>query len=86
MRGEGCTVSIESAGPNIGNTNYVSVAPNKLRGLAAYVIQKCPVEQNGHGGFVTLGMAYATAFVSELAHGVDSMGDNNTYTGAFSKE
>ena len=78
VRGPGCVLSIESAGPMVGEPNYVKVAPMKLRGLAAFVIEKCPVEQNGHGGFVTLGMGHATAFIAGWGFGMDSTDQNHT--------
>ena len=82
VRDAGCTVTIEAAGPRTANTNYVAVAPNKLRGLAAYVIQKCPIENNGYGGFVTIGLAHAATFVEAWILSMYS--SNNSDNGAFS--
>ena len=65
-----CTVSIESAGPplseylqpssgSLGRANYFSISPDKLRGAAGYIIQKCAQESGGIGGYVTLYFAAA---------------------------
>lgn len=39
--------------------------PSELRGLAGYLIQQCAVEQNGIGGFATLGFTSALSWVHE---------------------
>ena len=53
---EWCTVSIEVAGPNTANRHTLAVSPNQLRASAGFLIQKCPVESVGIGGFVSLGI------------------------------
>ena len=70
----GCTISIEAAGPNAAHTDFFAVSPNRLRGLAGYVIQKCPVENAGIGGFVTLGMNHAASFITQWSTGTDVNG------------
>lgn len=65
VHGTGCTVAVESAGPGAVDDNQVSLTPNQLRGAAEYVIQKCPIDHNGIGGFTTLGLARAKAYVAQ---------------------
>ena len=78
LRGAGCSVSIEYAGPNAGITHYVKISPNELRGLAAYVIQKCPIEHNGIGGFGTVGLDNAVTFVRQWGSSNDASDRNDT--------
>lgn len=59
MTEAGCTLSIEAAGPGASRTHYVTVYPDMLVTRAEAVIQQCPGEGNGIGGFVTHGFRHA---------------------------
>ncbi|KAL8823065.1 MAG: hypothetical protein Q9191_006211 [Dirinaria sp. TL-2023a] len=61
-----CTVTVELAGPAASNTNSINLVPDQIRGMAGYVIQRCPgggdMTHNyanfagGLGGYVTSGL------------------------------
>ena len=65
-----CTVSIEPAGPDYLTRHFFSVSPNAMRGLAGYLIEKCPNQHGGVGGFVTLGLSYAQDYISSLDNSI----------------
>ncbi len=58
-----CRVAIETAGPHEHLPQSVLLRPLQLRGLAGHLIQKCAVENQGIGGFLTLGVASAMGYV-----------------------
>ena len=62
-----CNVAIEPAGPRYGKANgfpsYLKHRPDRLRGLAEYVIEMCVRQGGGIGGFVTVGIDAAERYV-----------------------
>ena len=66
-----CQIAIEPAGPNYGSLPYLAFSPDKLRGLAGYVIQKCAQEGNGKGGFVTVGLDGAEHYLQNWVDAKD---------------
>ena len=65
VRARKCRVSIEAAGPGAPKQHYLTVSPNQLRSLAGFIIEKCPLERRGLGGFVSFGMVDVQTFVTK---------------------
>ena len=62
-----CRVSIETAGPYEHLPHSVLLSPQKIRGLAGFLIQKCAVENRGPGGFITMGLEKTLAYTHNQA-------------------
>ena len=55
--GDGCQISVELGGPGVElGCNFI-VAPNRIREMAKYVIDKCILNWGGVGGFITEGFS-----------------------------
>ena len=61
-----CTVALEQAGPDDLYPNYLSLSPNKLRGLAGFLIETCANRNGGIGGFVTVNFENAENYIESL--------------------
>ena len=61
-----CTVAIEIAGPSL--PAYVPLIPYQIRYIANYVINKCVLERNGIGGFMTQGLDRQYRYLTSTHH------------------
>ena len=59
-----CLIKVEVAG-SIGILSY-SIAPEKVRGMAGWVIDQCVRQGNGMGGFVTESLARVADSMAQI--------------------
>ena len=63
-----CAISVEYAGPEYATPSFVELVPEEIRGMAGFIINKCPSQEAGMGGFVTGHIQWLVDFMQHYAN------------------